>query len=41
VFSSKRTETDFQEWREQRDWTAFKNAVMDRGEKVRSDEVHR
>ena len=34
VFSSKRTEADYGEWREQRYWTAFKDALTDRGEKV-------
>jgi hypothetical protein len=30
VFLSKRTEADFQEWREQRDWTAEKYRRFDR-----------
>jgi hypothetical protein len=34
VFSSKRTEADYEAWRERRDWTARKYALMDRGEKV-------
>jgi hypothetical protein len=34
VFSSNRTEADYQAWREQRDWTARKYAAMDRGETV-------
>ena len=34
VFSARRTEADYEEWREQRDWTARKYAAMDRGEKV-------
>ena len=34
VFSSNRTEADYEEWREQQDWTARKYAAMDRGEKV-------
>ena len=32
AFSSRRTEADYQEWREQRDWTARKYALRDRGE---------
>ena len=32
VFSSNRTEADYQAWREQRDWTARKYAVRDRRE---------
>jgi hypothetical protein len=32
VFSSKRTEADFQEWRDQRDLTAEKYRRFDRGE---------
>jgi hypothetical protein len=31
VFLSNRTEADFQEWRDQRDWTARKYALWDRG----------
>ena len=34
VFSANRTEADYQEWREQRDWMARKYAAIDRGEKV-------
>ena len=34
VFSDRRTEADFEEWREQRDWTARKYAAIDRGDKV-------
>jgi hypothetical protein len=34
VFSSKRTEADYEEWREQQRWTARKYAVRDRGEPV-------
>ena len=34
VFSARRTEADYEAWREQRDWTARKYALMDRGEKV-------
>jgi hypothetical protein len=36
VFLSKRTEADFQEWRDQRDWTARKYAMWERGEKLPS-----
>jgi len=32
VFASRRTEGDYQAWREQREWTAFKNALTDRGQ---------
>jgi hypothetical protein len=32
VFSAKRTEADYQAWRHQRDWTARKYAMWDRGE---------
>jgi broad specificity phosphatase PhoE len=31
VFLSKRTESDFQAWRDQRDWTARKYALWDTG----------
>ncbi len=34
VFLSKRTESDFQEWRDQRDWTARKYAAWAKGERV-------
>jgi hypothetical protein len=33
---SKRTEADFEEWRQQRDWTARKYAMWGRGEKLPS-----
>ncbi len=36
VFSAKRTEADFQEWRDQSDWTARKYAMWERGEKLPS-----
>ena len=36
IFLSKRTEADFQEWHDQRDWTARKYAMWERGEKVPS-----
>ena len=32
VFSAKRTEADYQAWRDQRDWTASKYAMWERGE---------
>lgn len=34
VFASKRTEADFAEWREHRDWTAKKYALRDSGQPV-------
>jgi hypothetical protein len=34
VFLSKRTEADFQAWRDQRDWTAEKYRRFDRGERM-------
>jgi hypothetical protein len=34
VFLAKRTEADFQAWRDQRDWTARKYAMWERGEKL-------
>jgi hypothetical protein len=34
IFLSKRTEADFQEWRDQRDWTAEKYRRFDRGERM-------
>jgi hypothetical protein len=34
VFLSKRTEADFQEWRDQRDWTARKYAMRERCERM-------
>jgi hypothetical protein len=36
VFLSKRTEADFQAWREERDWTARKYAMWERGERLPS-----
>ena len=36
VFLSKRTEADFQVWRDQRDWTARKYAMWEAGEKLAS-----
>jgi hypothetical protein len=37
VFLSKRTEADFQAWRDQRDWTAEKYRRFDRGERMPPD----
>ena len=37
VFSSKRTEADYQAWRDQRDWTAEKYRRFDRGEPMPRD----
>jgi hypothetical protein len=37
VFLSKRTDADFQEWRDQRDWTAEKYRRFDRGERMPAD----
>jgi hypothetical protein len=37
VFLSKRTEADFQEWRDNRDWTAEKYRRFDRGERMPHD----
>jgi len=34
VVAANRTESDYQAWRDQRDWTARKYAAIDRGEKV-------
>jgi hypothetical protein len=36
IFFSKRTEADFQAWRDQRDWTERKYAMWERGEKLPS-----
>jgi hypothetical protein len=36
IFLSNRTEADFQAWRDQRDWTARKYAMWERGEKLPS-----
>ena len=36
VFLANRTETDFQAWRDQRDWTARKYAMWKAGEKLPS-----
>jgi hypothetical protein len=36
AFLSKRTEADFQEWRDARDWTERKYAMWARGEKLLS-----
>ena len=32
AFSTRRTEADYQAWRDQRDWTAMKYAMWERGE---------
>jgi len=37
VFLSKRTEADFQEWRDQRDWTTEKYRRFDCGERMPPD----
>jgi hypothetical protein len=37
VFLAKRTEMDFQAWRDQRDWTAEKYRRLDRGERMPHD----
>ena len=34
VLSARRTEADYQAWREQRDWTTHKYAMWERGEKM-------
>ena len=34
IYSATRTETDYQTWRDQRDWTTRKYAMRDRGEQV-------
>jgi len=34
VFSAKRTEADFQEWRDARDWTERKYAMWEAGERL-------
>ena len=36
IFSASRTEADYQAWRDQRDWTARKYAMRERGEKFPS-----
>jgi hypothetical protein len=36
VFLSKRTEADFQEWRDQQEWTERKYAMRARGERMAS-----
>jgi hypothetical protein len=41
TFSAKRTDADYQAWRDQRDWTARKYARWDRGERGMSQEVIR
>jgi hypothetical protein len=39
VFLSKRTEADFQAWRDARDWTAWKYAMWERGERLPSQKT--
>ena len=34
MFSAKRTEADYQEWRDEREWTARKYATWSRGERM-------
>ena len=34
IFSANRTEADYEEWRHQRDWTAHKYAMWERGERM-------
>lgn len=34
IISARRTEADYQAWRDQRDWTERKYAMRDRGEQV-------
>jgi hypothetical protein len=36
IFSAKRTEADYQAWRDQRDWTERKYAMWERGERMPS-----
>jgi hypothetical protein len=36
VFSAKRTEADYQAWRDQRDWTERKYSMWERGERLAS-----
>jgi hypothetical protein len=38
VFSAKRTEADYQAWRDQRDWTERKYAMCERGERFPSQQ---
>ncbi len=38
-FSAKRTEADYQAWRDQRDWTARKCAMWERGERFPSQQA--
>ena len=41
VFGPSLTEADYQAWRDQRDWTARKYAMWERGERLPSQEVSR
>jgi hypothetical protein len=36
VFSARRTDADYQAWRDQRDWTELKYAMWERGERLPS-----
>ena len=38
-FSAKRTKADYQAWRDQRDWTARKYAMWERGERFPSQQA--
>ena len=40
-FSARRTEADYQAWRDQRDWTARKYGMWERGERLPSQRVSR
>jgi hypothetical protein len=39
AFSARRTEADYQAWRDERDWTARKYAMRDRGAQVPPHEI--
>jgi hypothetical protein len=39
-FSARRTEADYQAWRDQRDWTARKYAMWERGERFPSQRAN-
>lgn len=41
AFSARRTPADFQAWRDQRDWTARKYGMWERGERLPSQQVNR
>jgi hypothetical protein len=38
IFSTKRTEADYQAWRDNRDWTAWKYAMWDAGMKMQTQD---